>query len=139
RRVASGEPLEEILATLPIAPAVAAAFSHFRRALEIFERIGDRQGMMSTIIAIAYISWGPELHLAGSAKRIEEMRRLSARMKSFTRESERQLAEAQMLFGAHVYARAKVFPDVDVRPEQQLRLGKLSLALSGERFHSGRE
>ena len=26
-----------------------------------------------------------------------------------------------------------------MRPEQHLRLGKLSLALSGERFHSGRE
>src|SRR4029453_3892694 len=47
-----------------------------------------------------------------SAKRIEEMRNLATRLKSFTKESERDRAEAQMLFGAHVYARAKVFPDV---------------------------
>jgi DNA-binding NarL/FixJ family response regulator/tetratricopeptide (TPR) repeat protein len=111
-RIAAGERLEDILPTLPIAPVAEAAFAHLRRALEIFERIGDRQGVMSTIIAIAYLSWGPEVHLGGSAKRIEEMRRLATRMKSFTKESERQLAEAQMLFGAQVYAQAKVFPDV---------------------------
>jgi len=111
-RLAAGERLEDIGPTLPIAPVVQEAFTHFRGALEIYERIGDRQGAMSTIIAIAYVSWGPEIHLSGSAKRIEEMRHLATRLKSFTKESERELAEAQMLFGSHVYARAKVFPDV---------------------------
>lgn len=112
RRIAAGERLEDILPTLPVAPLAMEAHSRFQRALDIYERLGDRQGAMSTIIAMAYISWGPEIHLPGSAKRIEELRRLAARLQSFTKESERALADAQMLFGAHVYARAKIFPDV---------------------------
>ena len=112
RRIAGGESLDDILPTMPIAPLVMEAKSLFQRALEIFERIGDRQGAMSTIIAIAYIAWGPDIHFPGSAKRIEELRRLTTQLKSFTKESERALAEAQMLFGAHMYARAKLFPDV---------------------------
>jgi DNA-binding NarL/FixJ family response regulator len=36
------------------------------------------------------------------------------RLKSMTKESERALADAQMLFGAHVYSRAKVFPDMAI-------------------------
>jgi DNA-binding NarL/FixJ family response regulator len=111
-RLAAGERLEDIGPTLPIAPAISEALIHLRAALEIYEKLGDRRGIMSTIIAIAYLSWGPEVHLGGSAKRIEEMRNLATRLKSFTKESERDRAEAQMLFGAHVYARAKVFPDV---------------------------
>ena len=112
RRIAAGEPLEEILPTLPIAPFVQEADSRFRRALDIYERLGDRQGTMSTIIAIAYVSWAPDIHLSGSAKRIEEIRRLATRMKSLTKESERAIADAQMLYGVHVYSVAKVFPDV---------------------------
>jgi len=112
RRVAAGEPLEEILPTLPVVPAlVAEASAYFQRALGIYERLGDRQGAMATIIAIAYVSWGSEIHVTGSARRIEELRRLMARMKSLTKESERELADAQMLFGAHVYAMAKGAPD----------------------------
>ncbi len=112
RRVAANEQIEDILPSLPIAPVASEASIHFRRALDIYERLGDRQGAMATIIAMAFSSWGPEIHLGGSAKRIEELRLLVSRMKSFTRESERALAQAQMLFGAHVYARTKVFPDV---------------------------
>ena len=58
------------------------------------------------------MSWGAEIHLTGGAKRIEEIRRLTTRMKSLTTDSERELAEAQMLYGSHVYSRAKGFPDV---------------------------
>lgn len=112
RRIASGERLEDILPTLPMAPLFHESSDRFRRALEIYERLGDRQGAMSTIIAMAFVSWGPEIHLSGSARRIEEIRRLMTRLKSMTKESDRALAEAQMLFGSHVYARAKVFPDV---------------------------
>ncbi len=114
RRIAAGERLEDILPTLPVAPLAYEATAHFQRALDIYERLGDRQGAMSAIIAMAYTSWGPEIHLPGSVKRIEEMRRLMTRMKSLTTESERALADAQMLFGAHIYARAKVFPDVAI-------------------------
>ncbi len=68
----------------------------------------------------------------GSAKRIEELHRLTTRMRSFTKESERALAEAQMLFGAHMYARAKLFPDVAIRKGEEAyaaarRLGDGSL------------
>jgi len=112
QRVAAGEGLEDILPTLPIAPLATEADSRFRRALEIYERLGDRQGVMATIIAMVYLSWGPEIHLPGSAKRIEEIRRLSIRRYSLTKGSERAREDAQMLFGTHVYALAKVFPDV---------------------------
>ena len=110
-RMVAGERMEDILPTLPVAPIALEADTYFRQALEIYERLGDRQGIMSTIIGMAYLIWGPELHLAGGAKRIEEIRRLMTRMKSLTTESERELADAQMLYGAHVYSRAKVFPD----------------------------
>ncbi len=111
-RIATGEQLEEVLSTLPVASLVVEATSHFHRALETYERLGDRQGAMSTIIAMAYVSWAPEIHLQGSVRRIEEMHRLMMRNNALTTESERALADAQMLFGAHIYARAKVFPDV---------------------------
>jgi DNA-binding NarL/FixJ family response regulator len=112
QRVAAGERFEDILPSLEIAPIANEASSLFLRALDIYERLGNRQGAMSTIIAMAFITWGAEIHLGGSAKRIEALHRLVSRMKSFTKESEQALAEAQMLFGAHVYSRSKVFPDV---------------------------
>jgi DNA-binding NarL/FixJ family response regulator len=115
QRVASGEHFGDILPTLPGVPErVAEAKGCFQRALEIYERLGDRQGAMTTIIAMAIASWGPEIHVAGSAKRIEEIRRLMGRLKSLTKESDRALANAQMLFGSHVYAMAKGMPDVAI-------------------------
>ena len=114
KRLTSSEALPEILRTLPIGPLFAELDGCFRKALEIYERLGDRRGAMSTIIAMAYASWAAEIHLPGSPKRIEEIHRLMMRMKSMTKESERVLADAQMLFGAHVYSRAKVFPDVAI-------------------------
>lgn len=115
QRVASGEHFGDILPTLPGVPErVAEAKGWFQRALEIYERLGDRQGAMTTVIAMAIASWGPEIHVAGSAKRIEEIRRLMARLKSLTKESDRALANAQMLFGSHVYAMAKGMPDVAI-------------------------
>jgi DNA-binding NarL/FixJ family response regulator/tetratricopeptide (TPR) repeat protein len=111
-RVAAGETVQELLDSLPVGPLARQANEHLREALEIYERIGDRPGAMSTILAMAVVNWAPEIHLAGSARRIEEIHRLMARLQSFTNESQRALAEVQMLFGSHVYARAKVFPDV---------------------------
>lgn len=111
RRIIFGARMEDLVPTLPISPQVGDAMAKFSRALDIYERLGDRQGIMSTVIAMAYGSWGPEIHLPGSVKRIEELRRLMTRMKSFTKESERALADTQMLYGTQVYARAKLFPD----------------------------
>ncbi len=68
---------------------------------------------MSTIIALAYLNWAADIHLGtSSARHIEEIRRLTSRMKAFTNESERAAFEAQMLYGSHVFARAKVIPDL---------------------------
>jgi DNA-binding NarL/FixJ family response regulator len=107
----AGVSMEEIVADLPIAPIVGEAFGHFERALTLYEELGDRKGVMSTVVAMAAASWAPGIHLSGSVQHIEEIRRLTARVKSFTRESERALADAQMLYGSQVYSRIRGFPD----------------------------
>src|SRR6266511_1284859 len=112
-RVASGDPLDQIIKETPVAPLAQAAGDLLQQALELFEKAGDRRGAMSTIIAMAYLNWGPDIHLGpGAARHIEEIRRLSSRMESLTKESERALAEGQMLYGSQVFARAKVIPDL---------------------------
>lgn len=120
QRVAAGEVLEDLLPELPIAPLVHEASDLMQQALETFERLGDRRGAMSSIIAMAYLNWAPDIHLgSGSARHIEEIRRLTSRMKAFTNESERAAFEAQMLYGAHVFARAKVIPDLALSKGQE--------------------
>jgi DNA-binding CsgD family transcriptional regulator len=112
-RIAAGETLEQVVSETPVAPKAHRAFERFQESLEIFERIGDRRGAMSTIIAMAYATWGADIHFgSGAGRHIEEIRRLASRMDAMTKESERSLAEAQMLYGAHVFARAKVVPDL---------------------------
>ncbi|HEX8098739.1 MAG TPA: AAA family ATPase [Actinomycetota bacterium] len=113
RRVAGGERLEEdIMPTLPVFPLAMEAMGGLQKALELYERLGDRRGVMSTIISMAYLNYGPNIHVQSSARRIEEIRRLATRMKSLTKESERALADVQMAYGVHVYSRAKVVPDL---------------------------
>ncbi len=115
RRIAAGESIDDILPELPIAPAAEEAGRDFQEALELFERLGDRRGAMSTIIAMGYLSWAADIHLGSNAARhIEEIRRLTFAMRAFTNESERVASEAQMLYGVHVFARAKVIPDLAV-------------------------
>ncbi len=112
-RVADGETVDDMIETLPVATTVHAASAHLQRALELFETLGDRRGVMSTIIAMAYLDFGPDVHFGpDAAQRIEEIRRLSIRMKSLSKESERAAADAQMAYGVHVFARAKVIPDL---------------------------
>jgi len=92
---------------------VRSAGERFHRSLELYEELGDRQGMMASIIAMAYLSWAPDIHVGSdSARHIEEIRRLSTQLSSFTSESQRAFAEVQMLYGVHVFARAKVIPDL---------------------------
>jgi DNA-binding CsgD family transcriptional regulator len=113
QRVAAGEVLEDMLPELPIAPAVYEASGLFQEALELFERLGDRRGVMASIIALGYLNWAPDIHLgSSSARHIEEIRRLTSKAKAFTNESDRAAFEAQMLYGVHVFARAKVIPDL---------------------------
>ncbi|HEX2266722.1 MAG TPA: LuxR C-terminal-related transcriptional regulator, partial [Actinomycetota bacterium] len=122
QRVAAGEQPEEILPTLPIAPLILEAFGRFQKALDLYEKLGDRRGVMASIIALAYLNWAPDIHLQGSARRIEEIRRLAGQMKSLTKESERGLADVQMAYGAHVYSRAKAIPDLALsRGEEAFR------------------
>ncbi len=119
-RAVRGEGLDDILKTLPIAPNAQAAGAYFHRALELFEAIGDRRGAMSSVIAMAYLDFGPDIHLgANPAQRIEEIRRLSTRMRSLAKESERAAADAQMAYGVHVFARAKVIPDLAISRGQE--------------------
>src|SRR5204863_8023671 len=61
-RVAAGEPLPEVIKTLPIAPIMGEATARLERALELYERAGDRRGAMSSIIALAYATWAPDIH-----------------------------------------------------------------------------
>ncbi|HJR52614.1 MAG TPA: AAA family ATPase, partial [Gemmatimonadota bacterium] len=112
-RVAAGEAIEDLVEELPIAPWARSAAERLHRALALFEELGDRQGTMASIIAMAYLSWAPDIHIgADSARHIEEIRRLATQLASFTSESQRAFAEVQMLYGVHVFARAKVIPDL---------------------------
>ena len=112
-RIAAGEAFEDVLEELPIAPWARSAGERFHRSLELYEELGDRQGMMASIIAMAYLSWAPDIHVGSdSARHIEEIRRLATQLSSFTSESQRAFAEVQMLYGVHVFARAKVIPDL---------------------------
>ena len=120
QRVAAGEVLEEMLPEFPIAPVVYEASALFEEALELFERLGDRRGVMASIIAMGYLNWAPDIHLgSGAARHIEEIRRLTSKAKAFTNESERAAFEAQMLYGVHVFARAKVIPDLALSRGEQ--------------------
>ncbi|MEA2550835.1 MAG: hypothetical protein QOE25_604, partial [Actinomycetota bacterium] len=120
QRVAAGEVLEDMLPELPIAPNAYDASALFQEALEIFERLGDRRGAMASIIAMGYLNWAPDIHLgSSSARHIEEIRRLTSKAKAFTNESERAAFEAQMLYGVHVFARAKVIPDLALSRGEQ--------------------
>ena len=81
--VAAGEDVEDVLARAVDRAArhggARAAASGRSRS---YERIGDRTGVMSTVIAMAYLSYAPVIHLASSARHIEEIRRVIARLPS---------------------------------------------------------
>jgi DNA-binding NarL/FixJ family response regulator len=111
-RIAAGERIEAMIEELGLSRQVEEATGHLEEAIERFERLGDQRGLMSAVIAMAYMRFGPDIHLHGSARRIEEIRHLAGQMLSLTRESERERTEAQMLYGVHVFARAKLVVDL---------------------------
>ncbi len=133
-RLTGGELSEDILPTLPIGAFQAEATARFQRALDIYERLGDRQGIMATIIAMAVVSWAPDIHLIGSTRHIEEIRRLHTRRESMTRESERALADAQMLYGSHMYARTRLFADVALTKGEETYTAARALGDRGLEF-----
>ena len=114
-RLTHGETLLDVLPTLPIAPNILTAIDELERALAIYEKLDDRDGVMATVIAMAYTSYAPVIHLTSSARHLEEIRRVTSRRNELVTESERARQELQMLYGIHVYARAKVVPDLMVR------------------------
>src|SRR5439155_10459867 len=117
----SGMSLHEMIKDTPVAPYVASASARFQQAIEMYERIGDRRGLMSSVIGMAYLAWGPDIHIgSGAARHIEEIRRVSSRLDTITKESERVQAEEQMLYGVHVFARAKVIPDLALARGEEL-------------------
>ena len=81
---------------------------------------------MSTVIAMAYARYGPVMHLTSSARHLEEIRRVTSRLSELVTESERDRLDLQMLFGVHVYSRAKVVPDLALsRGEDAHRAARL--------------
>ena len=80
-------------------------------ALELYGRLGDRRGSMSSLIALAYAQPPAEMR-RGEAGRIEQVRRLRVRLRPLTTESEEATNELQMMYGVHVYARANGYPDL---------------------------
>ena len=125
-RLAGGEPIDAVLATLPIADQATEARALLERALELFERLDDRTGVMATVIAMAYANYAPVIHMTSSARHIEEIRRVTNRLQEVVSESERARHELQLLYGVHVYARAKVVPDLMLaRGEEAHRAARL--------------
>ena len=124
--VATGADFDTLMQDSPIAPLIGEASAFLDRALGIFERLGDRTGVMSTVIAMAYVRYAPAVHLSSSARHLEEIRRVTSRLSEVVTESERARLDLQMLFGVHVFARAKVVPDVALtRGEDAYRAARL--------------
>ena len=66
------------------------------------------------------------MHLSASARHLEEIRRVTSRLSELVTESERDRLDLQMLFGVHVYSRAKVVPDLALsRGEDAHRAARL--------------
>ena len=125
-RIAAGETPGEILPDMAFSPLIHEGIARYERAIELFEQLGDRRGVMSAIIARAYVNFGIDIHLLGAASRIEEIRRLTTQLTSLTRKSERAAVETQMLYGVQVFARAKVVPDLALsRGEEAHRHARL--------------
>lgn len=125
-RAAAGESVDAMFEATEIAPLVHEARASFERALGIFERLDDRTGVMSTVIAMAYINYAPVIHLASSARHLEEIRHVVSRLSTMVTESERSRQELQLLYGVHVYARAKVVPDLMLsRGEEAYRMARM--------------
>jgi DNA-binding CsgD family transcriptional regulator len=124
--LATGVGIEAFLLGLPVGPLILDGTQVLERALGIFEQLGDRTGVMSTVIAMAYAQYGPVMHLSSSARHLEEIRRVTSRMSELVTESERARLDLQMLFGVHVYSRAKVVPDLALsRGEDAHRAARL--------------
>jgi DNA-binding NarL/FixJ family response regulator len=126
RRLQAGETLEDVVKDLPFAPLVFEAGALLERALGTFERLDDRSGVMATVIAMAYLRYAPLIHLSSSVRHLEEIKRVIARQAVQVTESERARQELHLLYGIHVYGRAKSLPDAAIsRGEEAHRAARL--------------
>jgi tetratricopeptide (TPR) repeat protein/DNA-binding CsgD family transcriptional regulator len=122
----AGVGFDELILASPVGPQFREATQVLDRALAIFERLSDRTGVMSTVIAMAYARYGSAIHFSSSARHLEEIRRVTSRLFEMVTESERARLDLQMLFGVHVFSRAKVVPDLALsRGEEAHRAAKL--------------
>ena len=87
--VVGGADVGALILGSPVGPLATEATQVLERALGIFERLGDRTGVMSTVIAMAYARYGPVMHLSSSARHLEEIRRVTSRLSELVTESER--------------------------------------------------
>jgi len=98
-------------------PEIVAGFERFRElageAVEMFERLGDQRGVMSSLIAFAYANLIEDTQ-HGHAGRVEQIRRLRRNLKRLTSESEQAQSEAYMLYSIHVYARGHGPADLEL-------------------------
>jgi DNA-binding CsgD family transcriptional regulator len=98
-------------------PEIVAGFERFRQlageAVEMFEKLGDQRGVMSSLIAYAYANIIEDT-TRGHAGRVEQIRRLRRNLKRLTSESERAQSEAYMLYSIHVYARGHGPADLEL-------------------------
>jgi class 3 adenylate cyclase/DNA-binding CsgD family transcriptional regulator/tetratricopeptide (TPR) repeat protein len=98
-------------ATPEVAEPLQRAEGLAREALEIFGRLGDQRGEMSSLILMAYSNIIDDTQ-HGHAGRIEQIRRLRRNLRRMTSESERAESEGHMLYSMHVYARGHGPPDL---------------------------
>ncbi|MFN2520336.1 MAG: response regulator transcription factor [Candidatus Limnocylindria bacterium] len=131
--LAAGEEPEAILQRTPLYPHMREATERFEAALGLYEALGDRKGIMSSIIGLAYTSWGAEIRF-GAAQRLEDMRRLWTRVRAFTTDSERAIADAQMLVGVEVFAYAKGSYDLAISRGEEAHRAAHALGDRGLEF-----
>ena len=98
-------------------PEVVAGFEQFRvyanEAVEMYERLGDQRGVMSSLIAYAYANIIEDT-THGHAGRVEQIRRLRKNLSRLTSQSEIYQSDAYMLYSVHVYARGHGPADLEL-------------------------
>ncbi len=98
-------------------PEIVSGFEKFRElageAVEMFEKLGDQRGVMSSLIAFAYANIIEDTQ-HGHAGRVEQIRRLRRNLKRLTSQSEAAESDAYMLYSIHVYARGHGPPDLEL-------------------------
>jgi DNA-binding NarL/FixJ family response regulator len=100
----SGQIPDDLSGYAPIVGPLTSARQRFAKALGIYEQLGDKRGVMLSIISLAYSTWGAEGYF-GSVRHLEAIRRLNTLVEALTSESERAHGEAELLYSIEVYAR----------------------------------